>query len=90
MSKMIERVAMAIANADDGTMVDAKIGWDGCGASMKEDYRAEARAAIAAMKNLPDYLYEAYTRAADPTDGPAACHLQTDAYHSMIDAILAD
>lgn len=94
MSEMVERGAIAIADADadDGTMVDAKIGWDVCDASMREDYRKEARAAIAALREPTEAMISAamapYAYGNDETMNRAFRSAITGYWQAMIDEAL--
>jgi hypothetical protein len=92
MSEMVERVARAIANADDGTMIDPKIGWNDCDASMREDYRKEARAAIEAMREPTANMKDAVESNFDIQCELDDCNAHDIPYRSwglMIDAALS-
>jgi hypothetical protein len=86
-SEMIERVARAICKSrflDSGTGDD---GWDDASPEIRCDYRAEARAAIEAIREPTDAMVE---RAVGEFSGYPRAAIFRAIFIHMIDAVLAE
>lgn len=80
---MIERVARAIWNTKPGAKIHP---WERLG-TVRNDYLAEARAAIEAMRTPTEAMVRAGSEEFDPF---VYGNTETDCWHAMIDAALKE
>lgn len=93
MTTMLEKAARASAHAMHAFYngdADSGLVWASLSEEAQESFKAQARAALQAIREPDEVMADAYVAAADDFWGPAAMHLQPEAFTAMIDAILSE
>lgn len=84
--EMVERVARALWGVSDFN--EKSWPWEECGSSQKAGYRLHARAAIEAMREPTDAMFDAGEKAATTYSARWMMSIADDVWTAMVDAAL--